>query len=184
MTSAGRVAGSEATGGAEASTVLVVGLGSPDRGDDAVGPAVARAVAARGLRGVRVLEHEDPTDLIALWAGCDAVVVVDAVRTGAAAGTVSVLETGSGRPPLPDSAWAGAGRGGTHALGLASAVELARALRRLPERVTVVGVEAAGFAHAAPLSPAVAAAVPRAVAAVVEAAGAAATVRGSAHVSR
>lgn len=148
---------------------LVVGLGSPDRGDDAVGGHVARAVAALADARLLVLEHEDPTDLVELWTGRSAVVVVDATRSDAAPGTLRVLETGAERAPLPEDAWARTGRGGTHAFGLAAAVELARALRRLPARVTVVGVEAATFEPGAPLSPAVAAAVPDAVAAVLDA---------------
>lgn len=152
---------------------LVVGLGSPDRGDDAVGGHVARAVAALADPGVVVLQHEDPTDLIELWTGRDRVVVVDATRSGAAPGTLRVLDTGAARAPLPEAAWARTGRGGTHAFGLAEAVELARALRRLPARVTVVGVEAASFEPGAALSPAVAAAVPDAVDAVLDAVAAA-----------
>ena len=147
---------------------LVVGLGAPDRGDDAVGVVVARAVAARGLPCVDVLTHEDPTDLLELWAGRELVVVVDAVRSGAEPGTMVVVETGAGGERLPESAWGRTGRGGTHAFGLASAVELGRALHRLPERVVLVGVEAASFEHGTPLSPAVAAGVPAAVATVLE----------------
>ncbi|HSO65551.1 MAG TPA: hydrogenase maturation protease [Ornithinibacter sp.] len=146
---------------------LVVGLGSPDRGDDAVGGHVARAVAALADPRVVVLEHEDPTDLIELWTGRDRVVVVDATCSGGPPGTLRVLETGADRAPLPEAAWARTGRGGTHAFGLAAAVELARVLRRLPARVSVVGVEAASFEPGAPLSPAVASAVPDAVAAVI-----------------
>jgi hydrogenase maturation protease len=142
---------------------LVVGLGSPDRGDDAVGVVVARVVAARHLPRVEVLTHEDPTDLVELWSGRRLVVVVDAVRSGSEPGTLTVLETGTGGQRLPESAWGRTGRGGTHAFGLASAVELARALRRLPDRVVLVGVEAASFDHRAPLSTAVAAAVQHAV---------------------
>lgn len=149
---------------------LVVGLGAPDRGDDAVGPTVARRVADLGLPGVRVREHEDPTDLVETMTGAGTVVVVDAVRTAAATpGELVLLETGEGLPPLPEDAWSRTGRGGTHAFGLAAAVELARALRRLPPRVVLVGVAAAGFDHGEPLSPQVAAAVDRAVDAVREA---------------
>ena len=138
---------------------LVVGLGSPDRGDDAVGPEVARTVAARGLPGVRVLEHEDPTALLDLWSGHDPVVVVDAVRSGGPVGSIHVLETGAGAPRMPERAWAATGRGDTHAFGLAAAVELARALDRLPPRLVVVGVEADSFEYGAPLTGAVASAV-------------------------
>jgi hydrogenase maturation protease len=145
---------------------LLVGLGSPDRGDDAVGPAVARAVAALGLRGVEVVEHEDPTNLVDLWSEHDLVVVVDAVRSGAPAGSLVVLETGAGDTPLTEPGWAATGRGGTHALGLATVVELARALGRLPRRLVVVGVEALAFDYGRPLSPPVTASVGRTVAVV------------------
>jgi hydrogenase maturation protease len=146
---------------------LVIGMGHGDRGDDAVGAEVARVVAAAGIPGVRVLEHEDPTALLDLWAGHDPVVVVDAVRSGRPPGTVHRLETGAGAPRMPPSAWAGTGRGGTHAFGLAAAVELARALNRLPPRLVVVGVEATTFEYGAPLSAPVAAAVPDAAAQVL-----------------
>ena len=171
-----------------AQAALVVGLGRPDRGDDAVGTEVTRAVAALALPQVEVVEHEDPTDLIELWAGRDPVVVVDAVCSDAAPGTVHVLETGAGRDPLAPSAWARTGRGGTHAFGLAAAIELARVLRRLPEHLVLVGIEAEAFEHGASPSPAVAAGVPAAVRAVVDAvqvspAAAAVAEMGSAHVS-
>lgn len=170
-------------------TTLVVGLGSADRGDDAVGGHVARGVAALAdPQAVAVIEHEDPTDLIELWAGHDRVVVVDATSSGSPAGTVHRIEAGTGHDPLPEAAWARTGRGGTHAFGLAAAVELARVLRRLPGHVTVVGVEAASFEPGAPLTADVAAAVPRAITAVLDAVTApdraAAGGRGDARVPR
>jgi hydrogenase maturation protease len=148
---------------------LIVGLGQPDRGDDAVGPEVARAVAARRLPGVVVLERDEPADLMDTWAGHGGVLVVDAVRSGAAPGTLRVLDAGRTSGPLSPEAWAATGRGGTHALGLAAVVELARALGRLPDRVVVVGVEAERFDHGVPLSPAVAAAITPAADAVASA---------------
>ena len=136
-------------------TTLVVGLGQSDRGDDAVGPVVARLVAARALPGVVVLEHEDPTSLIDSWDEHDLVVVVDAVCAGAPVGTVHVREAGADAPPLPTASWAAAGHDGTHSFGLGAVVELARALQRLPRRLVLVGVEAQQFDHGAALSPAV-----------------------------
>ena len=138
---------------------LVIGLGSPDRGDDAVGSAVARAVATRRPE-VKVVDHEDPTALLDLWAGHSPVVVVDAVRSGAQAGTVHWLETGPASPPVRTRAGMRSLHGGTHAVGLAEMVELGRALGRLPARLVVVGIEAERFDHGAPLTPRVAAAVP------------------------
>ncbi len=133
-------------------SLLVIGLGSPDRGDDAVGLLVARRVALLGLPGVAVVEHEDPTGLIDLWGGSDLTVVVDAVRSGAPAGTLMIMEAGADADPLTEHAWDRTGRGGTHAFGLAAAVELARALHRLPARLVLVGVEVAAVEHGAALS--------------------------------
>jgi hydrogenase maturation protease len=59
------------------------------------------------------------------------------------------------------------GPAGTHGFGLAGAIELARALDRLPPRFVVVGIEAQGFDHGAPLSAPVLAAIPRATDAVL-----------------
>ncbi len=154
--------------------VLVVGLGSPDRGDDAVGPhvaaGVARAVADRELIGVHVVEHEDPTALVDMLdptgrtAAWDAAIVIDAVRSGAAPGAVTILDVGSDGQDLRSlGARLDPGPAGTHGFGLAGAIELARALDRLPPRVVVVGIEAVGFDHGAPMSAAVGAAVARAM---------------------
>ncbi len=165
-------AGGERPGG----RVLVVGLGSPDRGDDGIGPlvaeAAAREVAQRGLVGVRVVEHEDPTALVDLLeptgtaGGWNALVVIDAVRSGAAPGTVTVLEVGADGQDLGTlGARLDPGPAGTHGFGLAGAIELARVLDRLPQRVAVVGVEAIGFGHGTSISGPVRSAVTAATAA-------------------
>ena len=148
------------------SAALLVGLGNVDRGDDAVGPAVAREVGALGLPGIRVVEQEDPLGLIDLWTGHDVVVIVDAVRSGRPAGTLHHHEAGAGATGPASPASADPAPEGTHAFGLAAVVELARALHRLPPRLVVVGVEAGGFEHGAPLTPPVADAVGTAVALV------------------
>lgn len=64
-------------------SILVVGFGNPARGDDGLGPAFARRVAARGLDGVVVespyqLQLEDAVML----AEHDAVIFADAEATG------------------------------------------------------------------------------------------------------
>lgn len=143
---------------------VVVGLGSPDRGDDGIGPLVAARVAAT-VADVLVVDHEDPTALVDLMAGVTVLVVVDAVRSGAAPGTVTVRHAGPADPSL--GARTATGPAGTHGLGLAAVLELARALDRLPPHVAVVGVEALAFDHGAPLSAQVRAAIPDAVRAVV-----------------
>lgn len=133
-------------------TALVIGIGQPDRGDDAAGLAVAAAVQQLAP-DVATTEVASPVRLVDAWGGHEVVVVVDAVVSGRAPGDVTVIEVGAG--PLPTRP----GAGGSHGFGVAEAVELARALNRLPRQLVVVGVEAATFTHGNGLSPAVAAAV-------------------------
>lgn len=148
-----------------AGPVVVAGLGSPDRGDDGVGAAVLRRVA--DLPGVLATTTADPMSLLHLWEAAGAGVVVDAVRAGLPPGTVLTAELGAlDGSSVERAAWLGTGLGGTHAVGLAEVVELARALDRLPGRLVMVGVQAQRFTHGEPLSDAVAAAVPTAAAVV------------------
>jgi hydrogenase maturation protease len=139
---------------------LVIGLGNPDRGDDAVGVQIARQVAAERL-DVLALEFDDPSEALDAWTAEDTVIVVDAIRSGGAPGDIHVVDVIDQR--LPEGNWSA---GGTHALGLAAVVELARTLDLLPRALVVVAVEAARFDHGAPLSDPVQAAVPAAAEAV------------------
>jgi hydrogenase maturation protease len=142
---------------------LVIGIGNPDRGDDAVGVQIARLVATQRL-DVRVLELDDPTEAFDAWEPADTVVVADAISSGGNPGDIHVIDAVA--RTLPAGSWAG---GGTHAMGIAAVVEIARALGRLPQSLVVVGVEAGEFGHGFPMSDAVAAAVPGAAAAVLAA---------------
>ncbi len=133
---------------------LVIGLGNPDRGDDAVGLHVARRVATLGLPDVVVEEAGgDSLALLDRWAGMGRVVLVDAAAPIAWPGRIHRLDPLAG--PLPRDL----ALGSTHAFGLAEAVELARMLGLLPRWMTIYAIEAACFDPGAALSPAVAAAV-------------------------
>ena len=129
----------------------VIGLGNDWRGDDGAGPEAARRLGGDVLSG-------EPVGLVEALAGADEVVLVDALSSGASPGTVHVFEAGS--EPLPVRLF---GSSSTLALGLAEAVELARALGRLPRRVLVYGIEGAGFDYGHGLSPEVERAVGRVV---------------------
>ena len=144
-------------------TTLLIGMGNPDRGDDGVGIEVARQVAAMGRPGIDVLEVDDPSALLDTWAGADRVIVVDAMTSGRAPGTVLTLDATEGT--LPTGGWAA---GGTHALGLAAAIELSRALGRLPRSLVVVGVEV-DAAQAAARRPGLSAEVAAAIGAALDA---------------
>ncbi len=130
--------------------MIVIGVGNAWRGDDAAGLMVARRL--RGTVAAREQEG-DGTGLLEAWAGARHVVVVDAAARDAAPGSVRRFDARAA--PLPARFL----RSSTHAFGVADAVELARALDRLPERLEVYAIEGASFAAGAPLSAAVAAAI-------------------------
>ena len=131
--------------------MLILGCGNCDRGDDAAGLLVIRRL--RQL-GVPAREHAgDMLSLIDTWSRWDEVVVVDATVSGSRPGAINVWD---GRT-LPLS-----GIGfpcSTHAFGLGEAIEMARALGRLPAKLTVYGIEAASCDHGGTLSAAVAEAI-------------------------
>ena len=127
----------------------VSGRGNEWRGDDGVGIEVARRVGGRVVEG-------EPLALVDLVDGEDDVVLVDAVSSDAASGTIFRFEAGD--EPLPAPLF---GTASTHALGLADAVELARSLGRLPPRVLVYGIEGESFAFGKGLSATVVAAADR-----------------------
>jgi len=126
----------------------VIGVGNPDRGDDAAGLAVADRLASRRLAGVEVVESAgEAASLLAAWAGRERVVVVDATSGAGPPGSIHRFD--AGRSPLPVSVR----HASTHSFGLATAIELARALNQLPPRLVVYGIEGRAFEPGAPLSP-------------------------------
>jgi hydrogenase maturation protease len=147
--------------------VLVVGIGNRLRGDDGAGPAVADRVRERVGPGVLVVEHDgEPASLLDLVSRARVAVLVDAAYSGAPPGTCLRLDATHQRLP------ATVGGASTHGVGLAEAVELGRALGRLPAALHVVCVEGASYAIGAGLSTAVAAAVDAAADEVLSALGA------------
>ncbi len=144
-----------------AGTAVVIGVGNPFRGDDGAGREIARRIGAGGGPTVTVIEEDgDGERLMEAWDGARAVIVIDAMVSGAAPGTIRRFD--AAREPLPAAAFPLS----THAFGLVEAVELGRALGNLPASLVVYAIEGKSFDTGAPLSEAVAAAVPDAVARV------------------
>jgi hydrogenase maturation protease len=136
-------------------SLRVICVGNAYRGDDAAALEVAKLLQGTLPEGAELLEREgEPTALMDAWEAAEAVWLVDAVHSGAPSGTVHRLDAGEQELP------AGLFRASTHAFGLAEAVELARALGRLPARTIVFGIEGARFEAGDELSSEVAAAVP------------------------
>jgi hydrogenase maturation protease len=115
---------------------------------------VARALVGAFPDDVDVLEREgEPTSLMDAWEGADAVWLVDAVSSDAAPGMISRIDAAAEAVP-PAFACSS-----THHFGLPEAVELARAVGRLPPRLVIFGIEGASFAAGETLSAEVQAAV-------------------------
>jgi hydrogenase maturation protease len=130
----------------------VIGVGSEFRRDDAAGLLAARRL--RACRGVRAVEHtQDGLSLMEHWRPSDDVVVVDALSSGHAPGTIFRFEATEG--PIPgDAGWIS-----SHSPGVAEGIETARVLGRLPASLTVYGIEAGRVDPGSGVTPAVAGAV-------------------------
>ncbi|PRY26885.1 hydrogenase maturation protease [Aliiruegeria haliotis] len=134
---------------------LVIGFGNAMRRDDGVGPWIATRLADGGLRA-RVWSA-DGMGLIWIFGTETNLTLIDATRSGSAPGSIvrfDAIKTSLPRPLFHNS---------THEFGLAEAVETARRLGRLPDRLEVIGIEGADFTARAGLS----AEVARAASAVV-----------------
>ncbi len=141
-----------ASGSGALSAVVVIGVGNSLRGDDVAGLEVAAAL--RGEPAIDVRAHAgEGIDLISMWGGADAVLLVDTVRSGAAPGTLHRLDVA--QQPLPSALARQAG----HAVSVATAIELARALGRLPATAIVYGIEGERFETGSAPSDAVQAAI-------------------------
>jgi hydrogenase maturation protease len=144
-------------------THVVIGVGNEYRRDDGVGLAVAARLRGRVPAGVEIVECEqEPSRLIDAWEGADSALVVDAVESGAAPGTLHRFDAGAG--PIPKGVF----RSSTHAFGVGDAVELARVLGKLPGHVVVYGVEGDEFAAGQGLTARVEAAIEPAASAILD----------------
>jgi hydrogenase maturation protease len=130
----------------------VIGVGNPWRHDDAVGLDVVERLRGRLAASVELTRCDgDLASLLLRWKARPLVVVVDAMRSGASAGTVERLE--------PLSAPRDAARlitdrpRSTHAVGLAEAVALAQTLDLLPTRLVCYAIEVEDVSHGSGLSP-------------------------------
>lgn len=129
--------------------VLVIGVGNRDRGDDAVGPVVCDLLDSARAPGVETLVFEGSVvDLSSHWGPDDRVIVVDAAAPAGRPGFVSETDGLASRltAPAPVS---------THAVDVGAAVELARAVGRLPATLRIVGIEGESFDFGDDLRPAV-----------------------------
>src|SRR5215510_4588094 len=126
---------------------LIIGIGNEYRGDDAAGLIVARRLKERFANSVIVLEQSgDGAALMEAWRGAETVIIIDATLSGAEPGTIRRFDANT--RPIPKTSF----RCSTHAFGVAEAIELARALGNIPQRLMVYGIEGKNFAAGVGLS--------------------------------
>jgi len=127
--------------------IRIIGVGNAFRSDDGAGLAVAQRVRQKIAGGVAVIEQSgDGTALLELWKGAGTVILVDAVHSGEAPGTVHRLDAGAAEIPRSMFPYS------SHAFGVAEAVQLARALNQMPARLIVYGIEAKNLSAGVTLS--------------------------------
>jgi len=132
------------------SAIRIIGLGNGMRGDDAVGLLAARRLRQTIGDRVEVIEAEMVgVDLVELMEGAQAVILIDAARSGQVPGTIHRFDASDG--PIGTQIFPRS----SHALGMVDALELARAMGTFPATVIVYGVEAGNMEAGQPLSPAV-----------------------------
>ncbi|MEX3010561.1 hydrogenase maturation protease [Hoeflea sp. TYP-13] len=120
---------------------LVIGVGNPQCGDDAAGPLVIEQIGSRA--GSRI-------DLEAITGACtglvehlcerDNVIIVDACKSGAPAGTLHCLDAGRTEPYQ--------GSISCHGFGVAEAIALARVMGTMPKSCTIFAIEGKNFGMA------------------------------------
>lgn len=114
----------------------IIALGDPNRGDDAIGIVAARRLRDRLAAWVPIDEQTGEAGaLIDSWQGAETVIVIDAIRSGAPAGTLHRYDARRHRLPIQTKPCT------SHGLGLAEAVELARAMGQLPPGLLIFGIE-------------------------------------------
>jgi hydrogenase maturation protease len=128
--------------------ILVIGFGNPYRGDDAVGNHVAQKLKEQNLLNVTIIEESgEAITLLDKWQGHNHVILVDAVSSGAAVGTIHRFNASSRRIPAKYF------RHSTHTISLAEAIELARTMNQLPTKLIVFGIEGKKFDAGTEMSP-------------------------------
>ncbi len=137
---------------------VVIGVGNRWRRDDAAGLEVIDALRERVDDSVSLVESDgEPTRLLDAFERAPRVIMVDAVVTGDhPPGTVHRLTD----EELPDQMGIGQS---SHLVQLVETIELGKLLGRLPNGLTLIGIEATDFDNGKGMSAPVAAGVLAAV---------------------
>ncbi len=143
-------------------TIKLVGIGQSLRGDDAAGLEAVRLWREKyqppaQRQDVQVELAELPgIGLLSLLEGTALAILVDAVHSGASAGTIHILTPGQ----LESFSH---GATSAHGWGVAETLSMGQKLMpdAMPGKLIMIGIEASGFGVGVPLSPEVTAALPQ-----------------------
>jgi len=134
--------------------IIVIGIGNEYRGDDAAGLLVVRRLKEKPPTGVEFGEQSgEATALMDAMSQAGTVILVDAVQSGAETGIIHRYDASEQAMPAQFL------RCSTHNFSVHDAIEMARTLEKLPQRLMVFGIEGSHFEPGAELSPAVQSAV-------------------------
>ena len=142
-------------------TIKIIGLGQSLRGDDAAGLAAVRLWQERYQEDIErpnlqvELAELPGIGLLSLLEGAGMAILVDAVRSGADAGTIHILSK-EHLDAFPNEA------GSAHGWGVAETLALGEKIipSTIPEKIIVIGIEGVDFSIGKPLSPQVELALP------------------------
>lgn len=119
---------------------LVIGVGNELRKDDAAGLIAARKLKTYSNIKADVMESDgDGAKLMEMWKDYDNVILIDAVSFNTKPGTIHILDAGKERFPKEASIHS------SHLFSVAEAIETARVLGKLPESITVYGIEGKSY---------------------------------------
>jgi len=127
--------------------ILVIGVGNGHRGDDGVGPFMAGELKLKHLPKTRVQFHRgEGISLMETWKGANAVILLDAVKSGALPGKIFRFD--AVRQSIPRGFF----NYSTHHFSVAEAVGLSKILNKLPPHLVIYGIEGGRYHVGAGLS--------------------------------
>lgn len=143
--------------------VLVIAIGNRNRGDDGVGLIIGKTLKELRDPSIEVVESDGELTALLEWLGSQSrVIIVDAWN--APSQKLAYMRWDVSKDALP-ARLSGAS---SHVVGIAQAIELARALERLPRKLVVFGVLGRNFEMGEGLSPDVVEKIPDVVQAIVK----------------
>lgn len=121
-------------------SVLIIGVGTESRRDDAVGLTIAKKLRERlGARARVAEESGEGARLLERFQSASTVIVIDATRCGRRPGTIFRIDAHEGSIPAEFFNYS------THNFSVAEAVETARAIGQMPPRLILYGIEGERF---------------------------------------